>query len=164
MLNKFSSEFNEAIEGQSRTVSTEELTGGARIRYIFQETYAARLRQRSPLDGVTLAEFRTALSNASGPRAALFVPEAAFEMLVRRHIERLREPSLQCAELVLQELLRVVAQLESKDLVRFTLLRQKVVEVASRLMKRLLHPASDMINKVIDWYWCSSCSSNITNS
>lgn len=152
ILNKFAAEFSDAIDGQSRAVITSELTGGARIRYLFQESYAARLRVQNPLEGITLAEFRTALSNASGPRAALFVPEAAFEMLVRRQIERLREPSIQCAELVLQELLRIVAQLENKELVRFTLLRQRVVEVSSSLLKRLLYPTTDMINKIIDWY------------
>jgi len=68
----------------------------------------------NPETALTTAEYRTALRNASGSRPSLFVPETAFETLIRQQIERLREPSLQCAELVLNELLRIVTQLESK--------------------------------------------------
>ena len=36
----------------------------------------------------------TAIRNANGPRPALFVPEVSFELLVKRQIRRLEEPSL----------------------------------------------------------------------
>jgi replication fork clamp-binding protein CrfC len=49
-----------------------------------------------------------------GPRSALFVPEVAFEMLVKRQIARLEEPSLQCVELVYDELQRIISQVENK--------------------------------------------------
>ncbi len=36
----------------------------------------------------------TAIRNATGPRPALFVPEVSFELLVKRQIRRLEEPSV----------------------------------------------------------------------
>jgi dynamin 1-like protein len=39
----------------------------------------------------------TAIRNANGPRPALFVPEVSFELLVKRQIRRLEEPSLRSA-------------------------------------------------------------------
>lgn len=42
----------------------------------------------------------TAIRNATGPRPALFVPEVSFELLVKRQIRRLEDPSLRCVELV----------------------------------------------------------------
>ncbi|MGH0146040.1 UNVERIFIED_CONTAM: hypothetical protein FKN15_020404 [Acipenser sinensis] len=42
-----------------------------------------------------------------GPRPALFVPEVCFELLVKRQIKRLEEPSLRCVELVHEELQRI---------------------------------------------------------
>lgn len=40
------------------------------------------------------------LRNATGPRAALFVPEAAFELLVKKQIQKLEAPALLCVEQV----------------------------------------------------------------
>ena len=43
-----------------------------------------------------------------GHRPALFVPEISFELLVKRQIRRLEEPSLRCVELVHGEMQRIV--------------------------------------------------------
>lgn len=50
--------------------------------------------------GLTKMEILTAIRNATGPRPALFVPEVSFELLVKRQIRRLEDPSLRCVELV----------------------------------------------------------------
>ena len=47
-------------------------------------------------------------SRSQGPRPALFVPEISFELLVKRQIRRLEEPSLRCVELVHEEMQRIV--------------------------------------------------------
>jgi hypothetical protein len=54
------------------------------------------------------------ISELQGPKGALFIPEAAFEMLVKSAIARLEEPALQCVELVYDELQRIVGQLDHK--------------------------------------------------
>lgn len=43
-----------------------------------------------------------------GPRPALFIPEVSFELLVKRQIKRLEEPSLRCVELVHEEMQRII--------------------------------------------------------
>jgi dynamin 1-like protein len=50
----------------------------------------------------------TAIRNATGPRPALFVPEVSFELLVKRQIRRLEEPSVRCIELVHEEMQRII--------------------------------------------------------
>jgi dynamin 1-like protein len=50
----------------------------------------------------------TAIRNANGPRPALFVPEVSFELLVKRQIRRLEEPSLRCVELIHEEMQRII--------------------------------------------------------
>lgn len=54
-----------------------------------------------------------------GPRPALFVPEVAFELLVKRQIQRLEEPSLRCVELVHEEMQRMVKHCGLTTQVRF---------------------------------------------
>ena len=43
-----------------------------------------------------------------GSRPSWFVPEISFELLVKRQIKRLEEPSLRCVELVHEEMQRIV--------------------------------------------------------
>lgn len=49
-----------------------------------------------------------------GPKAALFVPEVSFELLVKGQITRLEDPALQCVEHTHEELQRIVSQLETQ--------------------------------------------------
>jgi len=79
----------------------------------------------------------------------LFVPESSFELLVKKQIGRLDEPCLQCVELVFDELQRIVSQLESKELLRFQVLRERVVEVVNTLLHKCRSPTKSMITNLI---------------
>ncbi|GAM22540.1 hypothetical protein SAMD00019534_057150 [Acytostelium subglobosum LB1] len=145
----FSTNFRDAIDGKLTELSTNELCGGARINYIFNNIYAQCLNGIDPMDGVSLNDIRTAMKNATGPRAALFIPEASFEMLVKKQVARLDDPSSQCVELVYDELQRIVSQLEAKELARFINLKAKVIEVVNNLLQKHRTPTKTMIENLI---------------
>lgn len=67
--------------------------------------------------GVWTTSSRCMLGNTSfvpqGPRPALFVSEVSFELLVKKQIKRLEEPSLRCVELVHEELQRIIQHCSS---------------------------------------------------
>merc|ERR1712137_561605 len=149
IITKFSMDFRNAIDGNIADLSVNELYGGARIGYIFSEVFAKALQLLSPDDGLTLNDIRTAIKNATGPRAALFVPDVSFEVLVRRQVGRLEDPSLQCVELVYDELQRILSSLESQELQRFQTLRERVVEVVSRMLHNCKIPTRKMVNNLI---------------
>merc|ERR1712137_864881 len=149
IITKFSQEYCNAIDGRLSDLGINELFGGARINFIFTEVFAKCLKYISPDDGLTMNDIRTAIQNATGPRASLFVPEVSFELLVRRQITRLEEPSLQCVELVYDELQRIVSSLENQELQRFGALRERVLEVVSRLLQNLKVPTRKMITNLI---------------
>jgi replication fork clamp-binding protein CrfC len=156
MMSQFSSNFTRMIDGtldekvdgnaapHNRLLDRSELYGGARINYIYTEIFAKHLENLQPLDGLSRVDIRTAIGNATGPRAALFVPMQAFEQLVRRQLERLWEPALQCVDLVYDELVKIVGILGS-DLQRYTRLQEAVVEASTRLLQRCRAPAKDSI-------------------
>ena len=50
----------------------------------------------------------------AGIRVGLFTPDMAFEAIVKTQIGRLREPSLKCIDLVVQELTNVVRAVTEK--------------------------------------------------
>ena len=68
-------------------------------------------------------DVRTAIKNSGGVRGSLLIPDAPFELLVRRAISRLLTPSLQCKEFVHAELLRIAAQCAPPDIARFPKLK-----------------------------------------
>jgi len=62
---------------------------------------------------------------------------------------RMEEPSLQCVDFVFCELQRIVAQLESQELQRFSNLKDRVVEVVNDLLNTCRTPAKEMISNLV---------------
>ncbi len=151
ILTKFASDYKDTIDGKlTDKLSVNELYGGARINYIFFEVFGSCLYRMDPLDGLTLNDIRTAIKNASGPRTSLFVPEVSFELLVKKQIERLLKPSLQCVDLVYDELQRIVSEAETKELLRFNNLRERVIDVMNMMLQRARKPTIEMIQNLIN--------------
>lgn len=122
--------------------------GGARICYIFHETFGRTLDSIHPLAGLTKMDILTAIRNATGPRPALFVPEVSFELLVKRQIRRLEEPSLRCVELVHEEMQRIIQHCGTEvqqELLRFPRLHEKIVDVVTHLLRRRLPTTNAMV-------------------
>ena len=72
---------------------------------------------------LTDEDVRTAIKNSGGVKGSLLIPEAPFELLVRRAISRLLPSALQCQQFVHAELLRSAAQCAPADVSRFPALQ-----------------------------------------
>lgn len=72
---------------------------------------------------MTDEDVRTAIKNSGGVKGSLLIPEAPFELLVRRAISRLLPSALQCQQFVHSELLRIAAQCAPADVSRFPALQ-----------------------------------------
>ena len=68
---------------------------------------------------LTDEDVRTAIKNSGGVKGSLLIPEAPFELLVRRAISRLLPSALQCQQFVHAELLRIASQCAPADVTRF---------------------------------------------
>ena len=106
-MTQFARDFVASIEGTKVDVSTKELSGGARIYYIFHDVFGGALAGIDAAAGLVTQDIRTAIRNATGPRPSLFVPEAAFDLLVKPQIKLLEAPSLRCVEMVYEELVKI---------------------------------------------------------
>ncbi|XP_062307440.1 dynamin-1-like protein isoform X2 [Osmerus eperlanus] len=152
IVTKFASDYCNTIEGTGRHIQTTELCGGARICYIFHETFGRTLQSIDPLGGLTELDILTAIRNATGPRPALFVPEVSFELLVKRQMKRLEEPSLRCVELVHEELQRIIQHCSSystQELLRFPKLHDSIVEVVTSLLRKRLPITNEMVHNLV---------------
>ncbi|KAI9586387.1 dynamin-1-like protein [Glossina fuscipes] len=152
IITKFASAYCSTIEGTARNIETTELCGGARICYIFHETFGRTLDSIHPLAGLTKMDILTAIRNATGPRPALFVPEVSFELLVKRQIRRLEEPSLRCVELIHEEMQRIVQHCGNEvqqEMLRFPKLHEKIVDVVTQLLRRRLPATNVMVENLV---------------
>ena len=72
----------------------EYVIGGARIEYIFSQIFIKSINKLNPFEFLSDADIRTGIRNANGLRKSLFLPESAFENLLRTQICRLKMPSI----------------------------------------------------------------------
>ncbi|XP_065261287.1 dynamin-1-like protein isoform X1 [Emys orbicularis] len=152
LITKFATEYCNTIEGTAKYIETSELCGGARICYIFHETFGRTLESVDPLGGLNTIDILTAIRNATGPRPALFVPEVSFELLVKRQIKRLEEPSLRCVELVHEEMQRIIqhcSNYSTQELLRFPKLHDAIVEVVTSLLRKRLPVTNEMVHNLV---------------
>ncbi|XP_056131611.1 dynamin-1-like protein [Lampris incognitus] len=152
LITKFAAEYCNTIEGTAKYIETAELCGGARICYIFHETFGRTLESVDPLGGLTTIDILTAIRNATGPRPSLFVPEVSFELLVKKQVKRLEEPSLRCVELVHEEMQRIIqhcSNYSTQELQRFPKLHEAIVEVVTSLLRKRLPITNEMVHNLV---------------
>ncbi|XP_021950929.1 dynamin-1-like protein isoform X2 [Folsomia candida] len=152
IITKFASAYNCTINGTARNIETTELCGGARICYIFHETFGATLQSIDPISGLSKLDILTAIRNATGPRPALFVPEVTFELLVKRQIRRLEEPSLRCVELVHEEMQRIIQHCGTEiqqEMLRFPKVHESIIDVVTQLLRTRLPRTNDMVENLV---------------
>jgi dynamin 1-like protein len=138
VITEFTSEFRTTIDGNTNDLSLNELSGGARISFVFHELFNNGVKNIDPFDQVKDGDIRTILYNSSvsvafllyfktllnalkGSTPALFVGTAAFEVIVKQQIKRLEEPGLRCCQLVYDELIRILGHLLAKIVSKRTL-------------------------------------------
>lgn len=149
-MTQFAKDFVASIDGTSFDISTKELCGGARVYCIFQDVFGQALSSINPTQNLTVQDIRTAIRNSTGPRPTLFVPEAAFELLIKPQIKLLLPPSLRCVELVYEELMKICHNCTSPGLQRFPRLHAQLIEVVSELLRERLGPTSEYVQSLIE--------------
>lgn len=150
LINMFAKNFTSSIDGDSMDINTKELCGGARIYYIYNNIFGKSLTSLNPTSNLTALDIRTAIRNSTGPRATLFVPELAFDLLVKPQIKLLLEPSQHCVELVFEELMKICHNSSNAELARYPNLRNTLIEVVSTLLRERLTPTHDYVQSLID--------------
>jgi dynamin 1-like protein len=150
LMTQFARDFVSSIEGTNVDISTKELSGGARVYYIFNDIFGHALASIDSTQNLDNQDIRTAIRNSTGPRPSLFVPEIAFDLLVKPQIKLLEAPSLRCVELVYEELVKICHNCTSNELSRFPRLHAQLVEVVSELLRERLGPTSEYAQSLIE--------------
>ena len=155
IITEFCNEYRTVLDGNNQELSSIELSGGARISFVFHELYANGVKAVDPFDQVKDIDIRTILYNSSGSSPALFVGTTAFELIVKQQIKRLEDPSLKCVSLVYDELVRILGQVLQKAIYRrYPSLKEKFHGVVIGFFKKALDPTNKLVKDLVAMEAC----------
>lgn len=155
VITEFTNEWRTVLDGNNTELSSSELSGGARISFVFHELYSNGVKALDPFDVVKDLDIRTYLYNSSGPSPALFVGTTAFELIVKQQIKRMEDPSLKCVSLVYDELVRILSQLLSKQLYRrYPSLKEKMHSTVVSFFKKAMEPTNKLVRDLVSMEAC----------
>lgn len=155
LITEFTNEYRSVLEGHNQELSSIELSGGARISFVYHELYANGIKAVDPFDHVKDGDIRTILMNSSGSSPALFVGTTAFEVVVKKQIKRLEDPSLKCISLVYDELNRILGQLLTKPMFRrYPGLKEKFHTVVISFFKKAMDPTNKLVKDLVAMEAC----------
>ena len=155
IITEFSNEYRTVLDGNNQELSSVELSGGARISFVFHELYSNGIKAVDPFDQVKDIDIRTILYNSSGSSPALFVGTTAFELIVKQQIKRLEDPSLKCVSLVYDELVRILGQLLQKALFRrYPQLKEKFHGVVINFFRKVMDPTNKLVRDLVAMEAC----------
>ncbi|GAA5845200.1 hypothetical protein JCM5353_003443 [Sporobolomyces roseus] len=151
IITEFCGDFRSAVDGSSSDLALNELSGGARISFVFHELFSNGVKTLDPYDQVKDADIRTILYNSSGSSPALFVGTTAFEVIIKQQIKRIEEPALKCASLVYDELMRILAQLLSKNATfkRYPGLKDKFYATVQNFYRKSMVPTNKLVQDLV---------------
>lgn len=161
LLSRYASNYCAMLDGQVHAdaadgLLTQVLFGGARIqehirsRFFhavenWMRTFTKEAHKTLPSEQILMA-----LRNSSGPRPALFIPEAAFEALARRHVSELKELGQQFVRQIYDELRTVAEACKPRELLRFGDLQQRAVEVVQQMLWRAYEPCREQVVRMTE--------------
>ena len=156
VITEFTADFRSAIDGNINDLSVNELSGGARISFVFHELFNNGVKGIDPFDQVKDGDIRTILYNTSGSTPSLFVQTSAFEIIVKQQIKRLEEPALKCCQLIYDELIRILSQLLAKVQAfrRYPQLKDRFNSVVVNFFKTAMNPTNKLVSDLVAMQAC----------
>lgn len=151
MITDFSNEYAGVLDGEAKELSSNELSGGARVSFVFHEVFKNGVDALDPFDQIKDSDIRTIMYNSSGSAPSLFVGTEAFEVLVKQQIKRFEEPSLRLVSLVFDELVRMLKQIIAHPKYsRYPALREAISNQFVEYLKEAIIPTNAFVVDIIE--------------
>uniref|UniRef100_A0A670Z0B3 Dynamin-2 n=1 Tax=Pseudonaja textilis TaxID=8673 RepID=A0A670Z0B3_PSETE len=149
MVQQFAVDFEKRIEGSGDQIDTYELSGGARINRIFHERFPFELVKMEFDEKELRREISYAIKNIHGIRTGLFTPDLAFEAIVKKQMQKLKEPCLKCVDMVVSELTSTIRKCSSK-LSQYPHLREEMERIVTTYIREREGRTKDQVMLLID--------------
>lgn len=148
IVSQFVNEYKDNINGKA-TIYNGELVGGARIKHIFTSIFHNNIKELN-INNITDSDIYTTIKNASGSHAVLFIPDSAFETLIKNQIKILDKPCIDCVQLIFDELLKILLNINLNDLNRFQNFKNIIIEESTKILYKYLPNTKTMVSNIIN--------------
>ncbi|XP_030853444.1 dynamin-1 isoform X3 [Strongylocentrotus purpuratus] len=149
MVQHFGVNFEKRIEGSGDEINVNELSGGARINRIFHERFPFEVVKMEYDEKELRREISYAIKNIHGVRVGLFTPDMAFEAITKKQIGRLKEPSIKCVDMVVNELNDVVRH-SGEGMARYPRLREETERIVCTHIREREAKTKDQVIMLIN--------------
>ncbi|XP_052221470.1 dynamin-1-like isoform X6 [Dreissena polymorpha] len=149
MVQTFGTDFEKNIEGSGDQINMKELSGGAKINRIFFERFPFELVKMEFDEKELRREISYAIKNIHGIRSGLFTPDMAFEAIVKKQVEKLRNPSIKCCDMVIGELTTVIRKCTEK-MNRYPRLREETERIVNSSVRDRESRCKDQLMLLVD--------------
>ncbi|XP_029775640.1 dynamin-1 isoform X1 [Suricata suricatta] len=149
MVQQFAVDFEKRIEGSGDQIDTYELSGGARINRIFHERFPFELVKMEFDEKELRKEISYAIKNIHGIRTGLFTPDLAFEATVKKQVQKLKEPSIKCVDMVVSELTATIRKCSEK-LQQYPRLREEMERIVTTHIREREGRTKEQVMLLID--------------
>ncbi|XP_070286666.1 dynamin-1 isoform X2 [Myotis yumanensis] len=149
MVQQFAVDFEKRIEGSGDQIDTYELSGGARINRIFHERFPFELVKMEFDEKELRREISYAIKNIHGIRTGLFTPDLAFEATVKKQVQKLKEPSIKCVDMVVSELTSTIRKCSEK-LQQYPRLREEMERIVTTHIREREGRTKEQVMLLID--------------
>eukprot|EP01022_Parablepharisma_sp_SALTPOND_P008066 TRINITY_DN135141_c0_g1_i1.p1 TRINITY_DN135141_c0_g1~~TRINITY_DN135141_c0_g1_i1.p1 ORF type:complete len:710 (-),score=98.05 TRINITY_DN135141_c0_g1_i1:1479-3608(-) len=136
--------------GDNNGEELNELLKGARIHHLIHTALPEELSKIKVLDELNDGLIRTTIANSRALHVCLFVPDEAFERLIKGQIKRLRDSSIKCLYMVYDELINLVKGMRIRELQGYSALKSKIEEVVCTFLNSYLKETEQCIRNVIE--------------
>ncbi|KAJ6239076.1 dynamin [Anaeramoeba flamelloides] len=143
---------NQSINNNINQINNNQiLPTKMHINHVFHKIFAEFINNINPRKNLLRNQVRILLTNTKGTKSTLFLPENSFELLVKKKIELLRKPALECSQRVLTVLIKAITRsIKIKELERFPILKKKLIKKSTQFLKQLLQNTKEFVNDLID--------------
>ncbi|CAI6345395.1 unnamed protein product [Macrosiphum euphorbiae] len=155
LLKDISRSYEDTMHGNQDDVSIDETIGGGSIARTFQHEYLKRINVIDPLQDLSDENIANILSNTSGIYQCTFVNEKGLQKILRRQLNYLIEPSLDCVALVSSDMLKVLNSIDVNlldTLRRYPKLYEDVRKVFEKLLEENVNNIKEFITSYIESY------------
>lgn len=124
--------------------------GGARISRHFLDIYNDKIERLPGLAEFNESQLFYLMKNHAGLTVPLFTPHKAFDMILFRSIEQLRQPSLELVDEIVSILFEIHSEVDFMELSRFNILGDSIRSIVDESIRSCVNPTKDYINQLID--------------
>lgn len=149
LLNKYNKIFTETLRGDGESYDGKEVCGGAKINYIFDNVFKRKIYEIDPYGDMKDDEVLNQIRNISGLNPSQIISDKAFEILVKQQIERFREPTFECLNMVYSEMKRITSKIQVPEFEVFNRLARSISDVMDDILKRCILPTEHMLEQII---------------